>query len=405
MLDNGLSVLVHEDPSTPSAVLNLLYNVGSRDEYENKTGFAHLFEHLMFGGSVNIPKFDEPLEKVGGENNAFTSTDITNYYITLPAVNIETAFWLESDRMLSLSFDPKVLEVQRSVVIEEFKQRYLNQPYGDVWLKLRPLSYQEHPYKWPTIGKEVSHIEKATMEDVRAFFSKFYTPNNAVLVVAGGVKTEEIKRLAEKWFGPIPSGNFYSRNLPREPEQRQHRKAEITGKVPLDAWYKTYHMCDRLSSDYWPTDLLTDVLGRGKSSRFYEKLVKEKQLFNSISSYITGTFDPGLVVIGGRLNPGRSIEEGEAAVNKMIQDLLEDGIQEKELLKAQNQAEASHVFEEVELVSRALHLAVAALLGNPDMVNEETSKICAVSMDDVDRVKRKIFREENSNVLYYRSVK
>src|SRR6218665_2626807 len=223
-LQNGLEVYVHEDHTTPMAAVNILYNVGSRDEDEKKTGFAHLFEHLMFGGSKNIPNYDEPLQKVGGENNAFTSPDITNYYITLPSKNIETAFWLESDRMLSLSFDPKVLEVQRKVVIEEFKQRYLNQPYGDVWLKLRPLVYKNHSYRWATIGKEISHISDAKIEDVKAFFKKHYNPQNAIMVVGGDVTVEQVKHLSEKWFGPIPAGEKYHRNLPQEPEQHDERR-------------------------------------------------------------------------------------------------------------------------------------------------------------------------------------
>src|SRR5690554_812885 len=224
ILKNGLRVLVHEDPSTPMAVMNILYDVGARDEDEDQTGFAHLFEHLMFGGSVNIPQYDKPLQLVGGENNAFTSNDITNYYITLPAVNLETAFWLESDRMLGLAFNEKSLEVQRNVVCEEFKQRYLNQPYGDAWLRLRPLAYQVHPYRWATIGRALEHIEQARMEDVKAFFAKHYTPENAILAVAGHVRTDDVKQLAEKWFGPISSGERYVRRLPVEPEQLEPRR-------------------------------------------------------------------------------------------------------------------------------------------------------------------------------------
>jgi len=269
VLDNGLKVFVHEDPTVQIAVMNILYNVGSRDERPDKTGFAHLFEHLMFGGSVNIPNYDEPLQRVGGENNAFTNTDITNYYLTVPASNIETGFWLESDRMMSLSFDPQVLEVQRKVVIEEFKQRYLNQPYGDVWLKLRPLVYTTHPYQWATIGKEISHIENATMEDVRGFFFKYYVPNNASLVVAGNVTLEQVKRLSEKWFGPIPAGKNPGRKLPSEPAQLSKRTLEISAKVPANAIYKAYHMPGRFDADFYASDLLSDVLSRGNSSRLY----------------------------------------------------------------------------------------------------------------------------------------
>lgn len=400
-LDNGLTVIVHEDPTTPTAVVNILYNVGSRDEQENKTGFAHLFEHLMFGGSKHIASFDEPLEKVGGENNAFTSPDITNYYITLPANNLETAFWLESDRMLSLSFDPKVLEVQRNVVIEEFKQRYLNQPYGDVWLKLRPLSYQAHPYRWATIGKEIRHIEEATMDDVKAFFHKFYIPNNAILVVAGGVKTDEVKRLAEKWFGPIPASAPYHRALPLEPEQREARKTEVSAKVPLNAWYRTYHMGKRSDPDYHASDLLSDILGRGKSSRLYERLVKERAIFNSISSSVLGSYDPGLLVIGGKLNDQYSVEEGEKAVDEIIEELLATSMPEQELNKVKNQAESTLAFDEVELFNKALNLATFTLLGDTSQINREADLIASVGPEDIDSVKRRILRKENSNTLYY----
>jgi zinc protease len=405
VLENGLQVFVHEDHSTPMAAVNILYNVGARDEDENKTGFAHLFEHLMFGGSQNIPSYDEPLQKVGGENNAFTSNDITNYYITLPAVNIETAFWLESDRMLSLSFDPEVLEVQRSVVIEEFKQRYLNQPYGDVWLKLRPLAYQVHPYKWPTIGKDISHIEKATMQDVKDFFKKFYIPNNAFMVVAGDVKTHEIKKLAEKWFGPIPADKPYVRQLAQEPVQKKERKMTLEAKVPLDAIYKVYHMCGKLSDDYYPSDQLSDILGRGKSSRLYERLVKEKKIFNSTHAAVLGSVEPGLLIVEGKLNEGVSLDQAEEEIQKIIDEIKREKVSEAELMKVKNQAEASIIFEAVELVSRAMNLAFAAFLGDPELINKDPENIQKVTLEDINRVANEIFRDENSSTLYYKAVK
>jgi len=404
-LDNGLKVFVHEDHSVSIAVLNILYNVGSKDESEDKTGFAHLFEHLMFGGSKNIPSYDGPLELVGGENNAFTSPDITNYYITLPAVNIETAFWLESDRMLSLSFDPKVLEVQRSVVIEEFKQRYLNQPYGDVWLKLRPLTYLVHPYKWATIGKEISHIENATMEDVKAFFYKYYLPNNAIMVVGGNVTLEQVKALSEKWFAPIPAGKPYNRNLPQEPVQQKARFEEVEADVPLDALYKVYHMGGKLADDYYATDLLSDLLGRGKSSRLHTILVNEKQLFNSVGSHVSGSMEPGLFVIEGKLHEGVSIEEGEKAVQEILDDLRQNSCKESELQKVKNQAESSIAFGEVELLNRAMNLAFAALLGDPELVNTEAEKINAVTNADIKNAALKVLTENNCSTLYYRKQK
>ena len=403
-LANGLKVLVHEDHTVQIAVLNILYDVGSRDEQPDKTGFAHLFEHLMFGGSANIPSYDEPLQKVGGENNAFTSTDITNYYLTVPATNIETGFWLESDRMLSLSFDPKVLEVQRKVVIEEFKQRYLNQPYGDVWLKLRPLAYQNHPYQWATIGKEVSHIEKATMDDVKDFFFAHYVPNNAVLVVAGNVTLDQVKQFSEKWFGPIPAGKKADRKLPIEPKQNQKRVLEVEAKVPADALYKTYHMPGRFHPDYYAVDLLSDVLSRGQSSRLYQQLVKEKEIFTSISSFVMSTIDPGLFVVSGRVKDGIDLKTAEKEVDAILQKIVAEGAKEEELEKVKNQAEASLEFGEVEVMNRAMNLAFATLSGDPDWVNQEAKLISSVTLADIKRVAGEVLRDENSSVMYYRAV-
>jgi zinc protease len=400
-LANGLRVIVHEDPTVQIAVLNILYDVGSRDEHPDKTGFAHLFEHLMFGGSVNISNYDEPLQKVGGENNAFTNTDITNYYLTVPASNIETGFWLESDRMLSLSFDPQVLEVQRKVVIEEFKQRYLNQPYGDIWLKLRPLAYVKHPYQWATIGKEISHIENATMDDVRNFFFTHYVPANAIMVVAGNVTTSQVKKLSEKWFGPIPSPQVKKRSLPAEPVQKQKRFLQVEANVPASAFYKSYHMPGRFHKDYYAVDLLSDILSRGQSSRFYQKLVKEKEIFTSISSFVMSTIDPGLLVVNGRVSNGVKLEDAEAEVNAIMQQFIKEGASAEELEKVKNQAYSTLEFGEVEVMNRAMNLAFAKLSGDANHVNEEGSEIQAVSLADIQRLAGEIFREENSSVMYY----
>ena len=402
-LENGLEVYVHEDHSTPMAAVNILYNVGSRDEEENKTGFAHLFEHLMFGGSKNIPAYDEPLQKVGGENNAFTSPDITNYYITLPSENVETAFWLESDRMMSLSFDPKVLEVQRKVVIEEFKQRYLNQPYGDVWLKLRPLIYDKHPYRWATIGKEISHIEEATMDDVKGFFYKYYLPNNAVLVVAGDITVPQIKDLCQKWFEPIPAGEKYIRNIPQEMPQIQAKFLEISAKVPLNAIYKAYHTPKRFDEQFYNVDLLSDILGRGKSSRLYSKLVKEKQLFNNVAGYVTASLDPGLLIIQGNLNEGVSLEDANLAIEELVADLANIPLSENELQKVKNQTESTLAFAEVELLSRAMNLAFAANAGNVDWCNHDAERIAAVTPKTLQTMAKQILRKENCSTMYYRA--
>ncbi len=404
-LNNGLRVIVHEDHTVQIAVMNILYEVGSRDEDPNKTGFAHLFEHLMFGGSKNIPTYDEPLQLVGGENNAFTNTDITNYYLTVPAANLETGFWLESDRMLSLSFDPKVLEVQRKVVIEEFKQRYLNQPYGDVWLKLRPLAYQAHPYQWATIGKEILHIENATLDDVKYFFFTHYVPNNAVLVVAGNVTLEQIKQLSKKWFEPIPSGEKKNRNLTVEPKQNTKRILDVEANVPAHALYKTFHMPGRFHADYYAVDMLSDVLGRGESSRLYQALVKEKEVFTSVSSFVMGTVDPGLLVVNGRLQDGVTLKEAEKEMDEVLQKIISKGVSEDELRKVKNQSAASIEFGEVEVINRAMNLAFASLSGNANLVNTEIERIEKISVSDIERVAIEILMEENSSVMYYHAVK
>jgi predicted Zn-dependent peptidase len=401
-LDNGLQVYVHEDHTTPMAAFNILYNVGSRDEDENRTGFAHLFEHLMFGGSRNIPSYDEPLQRVGGENNAFTSPDITNYYITLPAANLETAFWLESDRMLGLSFDPKVLEVQQKVVIEEFKQRYLNQPYGDVWLKLRPLAYKVHPYRWATIGKDISHIEQATMDDVRAFFYKYYLPNNAVLVVAGDVTTEQVKQLCKKWFEPIPAGKPYARQLPSEPAQTQEETLTVEANVPHDALYMAFHTPGRQTPDsYHTADSLSDVLGRGKSSRLYDRLVKQDQLFSNVAAYTTSSVEPGLLVIQGQINGDVTLETAENAVREILDELVANGVPEADLAKVKNQAESSLVFSEVELLNRAMNLAAYANMGDVEEINREAERIQNISSDLLHTMARQVLRSENRSVLRY----
>ncbi len=400
-LDNGLTVIVHEDNSTSMVCLNILYDIGARDEDENKTGFAHLFEHLMFGGSINIPNYDEPLQKVGGENNAFTTNDITNYYCTVPSENLETAFWLESDRMLSLAFSKKSLDVQRNVVIEEFKQRYLNQPYGDVWLHLRPLAYQKHPYKWATIGKDITHIEQATMADVKAFFKAHYHPANAILVVAGKVKLETVKQMAQKWFGDIAAQPKIKRDLPKEPLQNEKRTLTLNRNVPANAIYKCFHICDRYHEDYHAIDLLSDMLSRGNSSRLYKSLVKEKALFSDISAYVTGDFDNGLLVFSGKLNEGIAVEAAEAAIDMEIQKISHDLLSEDELTKVKNKVESSLVFSEVDVLTKATNLAISELLGDADLVNQEIVKYNAVTTDKIKAVANLYLKETNANVLYY----
>lgn len=402
-LHNGLKILVHEDNSTPMAVVNIMYNVGARDESPEKTGFAHLFEHLMFGGSINISDYDEPLQRAGGENNAYTTNDITNYYCVLPAQNIETAFWLESDRMLSLAFSKKSLEVQRKVVCEEFKEHYINKPYGDVWHKMRKLAYDVHPYQWMTIGKELSHVENATMKDVKDFFFKFYRPNNAIMVVAGNVNSNHIFQLVEKWFGSIPAGEKYERNLPKEPKQKNAKFLEVKADVPLDALIKTWHIEKRLSKGYYTADLITEILGGGASSRLYQSLVKEKQLFSNINCYHFGTIEPGLLTIEGKLIKGVTMQEAENAIEEELVQLKSNKVAETELQKTINRTESMIAFEDVSVASRANSLALYELLGDVELINTEFSKFQEVTVNDIQNYAQKIFETNNSSTIHYYS--
>ena len=401
ILSNGLKVLVHPDKSTPMAVVNVLYDVGARDENPNQTGFAHLFEHLMFGGSINIPDYDDPLQNAGGENNAYTTNDLTNYYCQLPAENVETAFWLESDRMLSLAFSKKSLDVQRKVVCEEFKEHYINKPYGDVWHIMRELAYKEHPYRWMTIGKELSHVEDAQLDDVKNFFFKHYTPSNAIVVVAGDVSTEQVKALSEKWFGNIPSGNRYTRLLPQEKIQEEERRMTVRRKVPMDAIYKTWHMCARNDDDYYATDLLIDIIGGGASSRLYQKLIKEDQLFVHITCYHFGSLDNGLLTIEGQLVKGVDIRLAEEAIEKELDKIRNEKIEERELQKVQNKTESVMAFEDMSVMNRAGSLAFYELLGNGEKMNEEFKLYQAVTVADLHRVASSVLKPSNSNTLWY----
>ena len=403
ILENGLRVLVHEDKSTPMAVVNVIYDVGAKDENPEKTGFAHLFEHLMFGGSKNIPTYDEPLQVAGGENNAFTTNDLTNYYCQLPAENLETAFWLESDRMLSLAFSKKSLEVQRKVVCEEFKEHYINKPYGDVWHKMRNIAYTTHPYKWMTIGASLKHVEDATLEDVKNFFFKHYTPCNAVLVVAGNVEKEKVKSLAEKWFGPIPSGTKYNRDLPAEPPQTSPRHLEVKSNVPLDALYKCWHIYPRMDDRYYATDLISDILSGGGSSRLFQSLVKEKQLFSNIDCYHFGSTDAGLMTIEGKLVKGVDIKLAEATVLEELKKIQADGITDVELEKVKNKAESAMAFVDMGLMNRASSIAMYELLGDANLINTELAKYQTVTAAQIKEQCNVIFNENNCSTMYYLS--
>lgn len=402
-LDNGLKVIIHPDQSTPLVAMNLLYRVGARDEDPEKTGFAHLFEHLMFGGSVNIPDYDQPLQYAGGENNAFTTNDITNYFLTLPKENIETGFWLESDRMLCLDFSQQNLDLQRHVVIEEYKQRYLNQPYGDAWILMRPLAYKCHPYKWPTIGKEIRHIEEASLDDVKKFFFNHYAPNNAILVIAGNITIKNALRLTQKWFSAIEKRNIPTGNYIREPKQESEREKTVHRDVPYDAVYKAFHMCRKGDADFYTSDLISDILSSGKSSRLYQHLVQEKRLFSELNAYLTGNIDPGLFIVAGKLIQGVQMEQADNEIIRELEKLKHDPVPERELNKVKNRIESTLVFEETNILNKAINLAFHELLGDAANINEEVKRYRSISGEQIIRVAGKLFESTNCSTLYYKA--
>lgn len=403
-LANGLRIVHNEDDSTQMVALNLLYDVGARDEDPSHTGFAHLFEHLMFGGSLHIPDYDTPVQNAGGENNAWTNNDITNYYITLPHQNVETGFWLESDRMFSLDFSPKSLEVQRQVVIEEFKQRNLNQPYGDASHLLRELAYESHPYRWPTIGKEIAHIAQATLEEVKDFFYRFYAPNNAILAVTGHIPFEETVRLAEKWFGPIPARNISHRQLPAEKPQTAVRRKTVERKVPVDAIYMAFHMSNRMHPDYYVYDMITDILSNGRSSRFIQSLVQEQKLFTSIDAYISGSLDEGLLHVTGKPVEGVSLEQAEEAIWKELEKMKTVPVSEQELEKVKNRYESEQIFNNINYLNVATNLAFFELTGKAEDINEEVGKYRAVTAEQIQATSARCFVPENCSILYYKAI-
>lgn len=402
-LDNGLRIVHSEDKDTQMVALNVLYNVGARDEHPEHTGFAHLFEHLMFGGSINIPDYDIHVQNAGGENNAWTNNDITNYYITLPKQNVETGFWLESDRMLSLDFSEKSLDVQRHVVIEEFKQRNLNQPYGDVGHLVRGMVYKEHPYQWPTIGKETSHIEQATLDEVKDFFFRFYAPNNAILSITGNISFEKAVELTEKWFGPIPRRDVKPRNLPMEPQQTEERRLTVERKVPVDALYMAFHKCDRKHEDYHTFDFMSDILCNGRSSRLIQRLIKEQQVFSSIDAYISGSIDAGMFQIAGKPAPGVSLQEAEEAIWRELEAMKTERIDEDELEKVKNRYESEQIFSNINYLNVATNLAFFELIGQAEDINHEVEKYRAVSAERIMEIAKRTFVRENCSVLYYKA--
>ena len=400
-LSNGLKVIVHQDKSTPIVAMNIIYKVGSRDESVRRTGFAHLFEHLMFGGSKNIPKFDKPLEEAGGENNAFTNSDYTNYYLTIPKNNLEIAFWLESDRMLDLAFSNQSLDVQRQVVIEEFKQNYLNQPLGDVYLLLKPLAYKKHPYRWNTIGKDIHHIESATMKHVRSFYKKYYNPNNAILSIAGDVEISDIKKLAKKWFEPIPSGINIERNYPKEPEQMARRKKSVKRNIPLDALYMAWHMPNRTDIGFYHCDLISDILSNGNSSRLYRKLVKDKGMFSEINAFVTGDLDEGLFIVSGKVLNHITMTKAIAAIESELDLISTEIVDPIEFEKVKNKLEANMIYSSSSVLTKAMNLGFYELLGDANKWNNELEIYRSISREEMRDTAKRIFQKKNQNILIY----
>lgn len=403
-LPNGLRVVHHSDFNTQMVAINLLYNVGAKNEDPNHTGFAHLFEHLMFSGSIHIPNYDTPLQMAGGESNAWTNNDITNYYLTIPKQNVEIGFWLESDRMLGLDISEKKLEAQKGVVSEEFKQRCINMPYGDIGHLIRSLAYDKHPYAWPTIGKDISHIKEAQLEDVNEFFHTFYTPSNAILAVTGNISFEEVRELSYKWFGPIPPHFIEKPALPKEPKQTKQKRLKVRRDVPADSLFMVYHMCDRLHPDYYAYDILSDILCNGLSSRLYQSLVLQQEVFTSIDAYISGSIENGLFYITGKPSEGISLHTAEDCVNKEIDKLIKYGITDKELKKVQNKFESTHVFTNLHYLNLASNIAYFEMLSQAEDLNEEVKNYRSVTPEQLERVAKKLFQEKNSSILHYAKI-
>jgi predicted Zn-dependent peptidase len=401
ILSNGLKILAHYDPSTPMVTTNLLYNVGSRDEDPDATGFAHLFEHLMFEGSDNVPVFDTPVMLAGGENNAFTNSDITNYFITLPSENLETALWLESDRLKGPDLSDEKLKTQKSVVTEEYRQRYLNQPYGDLFLLLRPLAYKKHPYQWPTIGKDIAHIQNADRKSVTDFFRRHYRPSNAILSTAGNVKPEAVFRLVEKWFNDIAPGKPYTRILPLEPVQDARREMTVHRRVPSAELLMAFHTGGRTSRDFYILDLLTDILSGCDSGRFPGILVREKELFSEADIYLSAEIDPGLAIVSGRLKEGVDIRTAEKAVRNELNRVAGEQVTAAELDKARNRYESHQLMSFLSAGNKAFNLAYNELLGDANGINSEKEKYMSVTAEEIMECSARTFTESNCSVIHY----
>jgi zinc protease len=400
VLENGLTFIHHYDKTTPFVVVNILYKVGAKHEDAHRTGFAHLFEHLMFSGSKHFANFDKPLQEAGGENNAFTNNDYTNYYDTVPAINIEIPLCLETDRMVNLNINKKSLDVQRKVVCEEFKENYINQPYGNVWHILREMVYEKHPYRWPTIGKELKHVEDATLEDVQAFYSKYYQPSNAILVLAGNVEKDTAKALVQQYFGKL-EGKPVEQQTFAEPEQQAAKSKTVYEDVPLNSVYIAFKMCDRLNPDYYVADVTSDILSNGTSSRLHQKLVKEEKAFVEIDAYITSSDDIGMFVLEGKISADYDIRKATDLIWKELENMKQENVSDSELQKCKNKMLTYMNFSEASLLNRAISLATYEVLGNANLINEEEQFYDAVSAGRILEFAQKTFMEEKSNTLFY----
>lgn len=402
VLNNGLRLLVHPDPTTPMATVCVTYNTGSKNEDPDKTGFAHLFEHLMFSGSKNAPNFDDIIQNAGGENNAFTNQDMTVYYDIVPLDNLETALWIEADRMQHLKLTQKSLNKERKVVVEEFKETCVDEPYGDIWHHIGPLLYKDHPYSVPTIGKEISHVENAELDDVEAFYRNFYCPSNAILTVSANISPMEVLKLTEKFFGEIPAGNPLFREIPQERKQIDVRRLNVASKVPTPAIFMIFHAAARKTDDYYFDEVLSDILGEGDASLIYKKLVKEKEIFSEADVYITGTIDPGLFILEGKLNEQISFEMAESALWEMLEELKSKPLAEKELYRLQNRIEHNLEFAEVTAFQKAVNLGYYELLGNADWINEEGAKYRSISVKNLQDRALELFDSNSVSIIYYK---
>lgn len=402
-LKNGLTILVNRDRASKLAAVNILYKVGARNETEDKTGFAHLFEHLMFRGTHNVPDFDMPIQMACGENNAFTNNDYTDFYITLPKENLSTALWLESDRMRNLNLSEEACQTEKMVVIDEFKQRYLNQPYGDESMLLRELCYKVHPYRWSTIGISPEHIERATLEDVHNFYNLHYRPSRAILSISADIDEDEMIRLATEYFSDIEDNGGNIAPIPAEPKQQEARRLEVEREVPATDIYIAFHMGDRLSREFFLGDLCSDLLAGGESSRLVNHLVKEQGLFSAVNAYITGSIDAGLFIIKGRLMPHTSEHEAELALWHELEQMKHGEISDYELEKVKNKFEANMLMGEINVMNKAMNLGFYAMTGRLELINEEADIYRSITREEVSEFAHKIFTKSNSSTLIYRA--